>query len=72
MISIGAEQRQGRKICCWSKNTETKLLFPYLSSLSLKHSKQVRNVGIILDSDLRFDDHISTVTRTALYHLKYV
>lgn len=38
----------------------------------MKHSKQVRNLEIILHSDLSFDDHVNPITRTAFYHLKNI
>uniref|UniRef100_A0A3P9MAR3 Reverse transcriptase domain-containing protein n=1 Tax=Oryzias latipes TaxID=8090 RepID=A0A3P9MAR3_ORYLA len=44
----------------------------YLHSLSLKPSNQVRNLGVIMDSDLNFNSHIKSVTSAAFYHLKNI
>uniref|UniRef100_A0A8C7Z8E6 Reverse transcriptase domain-containing protein n=1 Tax=Oryzias sinensis TaxID=183150 RepID=A0A8C7Z8E6_9TELE len=43
----------------------------YLHSLSLKPSNRVRNLGVIMDSDLNFNSHIKSVT-SAFYHLKNI
>ena len=45
-------------------------MYLYLASLSLKYSQQVRNLGIIWDTDLNFENHITNITRPAFYHLK--
>lgn len=42
----------------------------YLLSHNLKASEQVRNLGIILDTDLNFKNHISNITRSSFYHLR--
>jgi hypothetical protein len=33
---------------------------------------KVRNLGVIIDSDLNFDNHMRAVTRTSFYHLKNI
>lgn len=55
------EQTQIRVVCPKSQKQK---LSSYLSSVFLKHSEQVRNLGIILDNDLSFDNHINKVTLT--------
>ena len=42
----------------------------YLKSLTLKPTNQVRNLGVIMDSDLNFNSHIKSITSSAFYHLK--
>ena len=44
----------------------------HLESLSLKPKQQVRNLGVILDSDLNFNSHIKSVISAAFYHLKNI
>ncbi len=34
-------------------------------------SSTVKNLGVILDSNLTFENHISHVTKTAFFHLKH-
>lgn len=53
----------------FQKVRDQKILFIF-SSISLKRSEQVRNRGIILDSDLSFDNHNIKVTRIAFCHFK--
>ncbi len=35
-------------------------------------SSTVKNIGVILDSNLYFENHISHVTKTAFFHLRNV
>ncbi len=34
--------------------------------------KQVRNLGVILETDLNFSSHVKAVTKSAYYHLKNI
>ena len=43
-----------------------------LQSVMLKTSNQARNLGVIIDSDLNFNSHIKTITKSAYYHLKNI
>ncbi len=47
-------------------------VYSHLASRSLKHNEQVRNLGIILDTDLSFENHIINIARTALYFFKNI
>jgi len=44
----------------------------HLETLSLKPNNQVRNLGVILDSDLNFNSHIKSITSAPFYHLKNI
>ena len=43
-----------------------------LGNLALQVKPIVKNLGVILDPDLNFDNHISNVTKTAFYHLRNI
>ncbi len=44
----------------------------HLESLSLETKDQVRNLGVLIDSDLTFNNHIRSVTKSAFYQLKNI
>ncbi len=52
-----------------SKNLEHGLT---LDGCSLDSSSSVRNLGVLLDSNLSFDSHVSSICKTAFFHLKNI
>jgi len=44
----------------------------YLHSRGQTTKNQVRNLGVILESDLSFSSHVKTITKSAYYHLKNI
>ena len=38
----------------------------------IKPSEKVRDLGVILDQTLSFDDHISTIFQSALFHIRNI
>ncbi len=42
----------------------------YLDSRGQTTKNQVRNLGVILETDLSFSSHVKAVTKSAYYHLK--
>ena len=47
-------------------------LLPKLQSLSFNPSSQVKNLGVIFDSELTFIPHIKNITKIGFYHLKNI
>ena len=43
-----------------------------LESRSLKPKDQVKNLGVIIDSDLNLSSHIKSIRKSAFYHLKNI
>ncbi len=43
-----------------------------LDGYSLDSSSSVRNLGVLFDSNLSFDSHISSICKTAFFHLKNI
>uniref|UniRef100_A0A673B1U4 Ubiquitin carboxyl-terminal hydrolase n=1 Tax=Sphaeramia orbicularis TaxID=375764 RepID=A0A673B1U4_9TELE len=56
--------------CSFQKPIES--VISHLESLTLKAKYLVRNLGVILDSDLNFNSHIKSITSSAFYHLKNI
>ncbi len=44
----------------------------YLDSRGQTTKNQVRNLGVILETDLSFSSHFKAVTKSAYYHLKNI
>ncbi len=44
----------------------------YLDSRGQTTKNQVRNLGVILETDLSFNNHVKAVTKSAYYHLKNI
>ncbi len=42
----------------------------YLDSRGQTTKNQVKNLGVILETDLSFSNHVKAVTKSAYYHLK--
>ena len=47
-------------------------LCAYLESKSLKTKSCVRNLGVMLDSNLSFNTHIKNITKSAFWHLRNI
>ena len=60
------------EIIVFGANDKRSKVSAYLDSLSLQTKNQVRNLGVILDSDLNFNSHINSITKSAYYHLKNI
>ena len=43
-----------------------------LSGCTVVSNKTVKDLGVTLDPDLSFDEHIKTVSRTAFFHLRNI
>ena len=53
-------------------NQDKTAVSKHLELLSLKTRDQVRNLGVLIDSDLNFSSHIKSITKTAFYQLKNI
>lgn len=47
-------------------------LLPKLQAQSFNPSSQVKNLGVIFDSELTFIPHIKNITKIGFYHLKNI
>ncbi len=43
-----------------------------LDGCSVNSSSSVRNLGVLFDSNLSFDSHVSSICKTAFFHLKNI
>lgn len=54
--------------------TEVTVFVLTYNSMSLKATNQARNLGVIIDSDLNFNNHLKAITiyKSAYHHLKNI
>ena len=52
--------------------TDREKLSTHLKSLSLNTTDEARNLGVVLDSDLNFESHIKSITKSSFYHLRNI
>ncbi len=43
-----------------------------IDGCSVDSSSSVGNLGVLFDSNLSFDSHVSSICKTAFFHLKYI
>ncbi len=67
-------QLNKRKLKSLHLETKTEVLKvnAYLDSRGQTTKNQVRNLGVILETDLSFSSHVKAVTKSAYYHLKNI
>ena len=54
------------------KKADREHLAAHLSTISLNSTHQVKNLGVILDSNLTFESHIKSIAKTSFYHLRNI
>ena len=54
------------------KKADREQLAKHLSTISLNSTHQVKNLGVILDSNLTFESHIKSIAKTSFYHLRNI
>ena len=60
------------EIIVFGPKKQREIVISHLESIALNPKNQVRNLRVVLDSDLKFDSHIKSVTSTSYYHLKNI
>ena len=60
------------EIIVFGPQKQRQSVISHLEKRSLIAKSQVRDLGVILDSDLNFNSHIKTVISSAYYHLKNI
>ena len=64
--------RDKTEVIVFGNKEERIAVSKHLESLSVKTRDQVRNLGVLIDSDLTFSSHIKSITKTAFYQLKNI
>ena len=60
------------EVIVFGKKEERCKIATLLNKKGLKAKDTVRNLGVLLDSDLNFNSHMKAITKSAFYHLKNI
>ncbi len=64
--------KEKTEVIAFGNKDEVLKVNSYLDSRGQTTKNQVRNLGVILETDLRFMNHVKAVTKSAYYHLKNI
>ncbi len=62
--------KEKAEVIAFGNKDEVLKVNAYLDSSGQTTKNQVKNLGVILETDLRFSSHVKAVTKSAYYHLK--
>ncbi len=66
------EKRRRKRVIAFGNKDEVFKVNAYLDSSGQTTKNKVRNLGVILETDLSFSSHVKAVTKPAYYHLKNI
>ncbi len=64
--------KEKTEVIAFGNKDEVLKVNAYLDSRGQTTKNQVRNLGVILETDLSFSSHVKAVTKSAYYHLKNI
>ncbi len=64
--------KEKTEVIAFGNKDEVLKVNAYLDSRDQTTKNQVRNLGVILETDLSFSSHVKAVTKSAYYHLKNI
>ncbi len=64
--------KEKTEVIAFGNKDEVLKVNAYLDSRGHTTKNQVRNLGVILETDLSFSSHVKAVTKSAYYHLKNI
>ncbi len=64
--------KEKTEVIAFGNKDEVLKVNAYLDSKGQTTKNQVRNLGVILETDLSFSSHVKAVTKSAYYHLKNI
>ncbi len=64
--------KEKTEVIAFGNKDEVLKVNAYLDSRGQTTKNQVRNLGLILETDLSFSSHVKAVTKSAYYHLKNI
>ncbi len=62
--------KEKTEVIAFGNKDEVLKVNAYLDSRGQTSKNQVKNIGVILETDLSFSSHVKVVTKSAYYHLK--
>ncbi len=70
--SILQLNKEKTEVIAFGNKYEVLKVNAYLDSRGQTTKNQVKNLGVILETDLSFSSHVKAVTKSAYYHLKNI
>ncbi len=64
--------KEKTEVIAFGNKDEVLKVNAYLDSRGQTTKNQVRNLGVILETDLSFSSHVKAITKSAYYHLKNI
>ncbi len=64
--------KEKTEVIAFGNKDEVLKVNAYLDSMGLTTKNQVKNIGVILKTDLSYSTHVKAVTKSAYYHLKKI
>ncbi len=69
-LKLSSVKQGETEVIAFGNKDEVLKVNAYLDSRGQTTKNQVRNLGVILETDLSFSSHVKAVTKSAYYHLK--
>jgi len=72
-LLLNSEKKKKTEILIIGQKTSKRNSLEYsltLDGCSVKSSSSVKNLGVLFDTNLSFESHVSSICRTAFFHLK--
>ncbi len=64
--------KEKTEVIAFGNKDEVLKVNTYLDSMGQTTKNQVKNIGVILKTDLSYSSHVKAVTKSAYYHLKNI
>ncbi len=72
LVHVNRLNKDKTEVKIFSNKDETFKVNTYLASRGLKTQNKVKNLGLVLESDLSFSSHVKAKSKSVYYHLRNI